>query len=218
VFEPPVTVLRAPYDLSYPFVFEWRGQRFLMPESANAGRIEVFAARRYPFDWTLEQVLFNPLRAVDSTLVEVDGRWWLFTSTSPNLDVSNYDELYAYHGPSPFGPWTPHRRNPVKSDARSARSAGRFFRRGGSLFRPSQDACPADGSAIVVNRIDVLTPELFQETAVSRIEPHWRQRLSGTRTLNSCPGLTIVDFRHTRGRFARGGDGPHPAADYILRD
>ena len=33
VFEPPVTVLDAPYHLSYPFVFQWRGQWFLMPES-----------------------------------------------------------------------------------------------------------------------------------------------------------------------------------------
>ena len=83
-FEPPVTVLDAPYHLSYPFVFEWRGKWFMMPESSDAARIEVFSARRFPWDWTLEAVLFNPLRAVDSTLVNVEGRWWLFTNVSPH--------------------------------------------------------------------------------------------------------------------------------------
>jgi hypothetical protein len=216
VFEAPTTVLDAPYHLSYPFVFRWRGQWFLMPESSNATRIEVFAARHFPFDWTLESVLFNPLRAVDSTLVEIDGRWWLFTSESPHPEVRNYDELYAYYGPTPLGPWTPHRRNPVKSDARSSRGAGRFFWKGRTLFRPSQDASRRYGSAIAISRIDELTPDEFRETLVSRIEPGWRPGLSGTHTLNSCPGLTMVDFRHGRERFARGG-GLQSGSNYTLR-
>ena len=217
VFEPPVTVLEAPYHLSYPFVFEWRGQWFLMPESSNATRIEVFAARRFPFDWTLDTVLFNRLRAVDSTLVEVEGRWWLFTSESPHPAVANYDELYAYYGPTPLGPWTPHRRNPVKSDARSARGAGRFFWQGRSLFRPAQDASRRYGSAIAIARIDELTPDRFRETVVSRIEPAWRRGLSGTHTLNSCPGLTMVDFRHGRAKFASATGAIRPVATYTPR-
>jgi len=216
VFEPPVTVLDAPYHLSYPFVFQWRGRWFLMPESASAGRIEVFAARRFPFDWTLEAVLFNPLHAVDSTLVEVEGRWWLFTSQWPHPLVRNADELYAYHAPTPFGPWTPHRRNPIKSDARSARGAGRFLRQGSSLFRPAQDGSGRYGSAISISRIDELTPDRFRETVVSRIEPGWRPGLSGTHTLNVCPGLTMVDFRHGRSKLGRVGRRPPATPRYTL--
>jgi hypothetical protein len=208
VFEPPVTVLDAPYHLSYPFVFQWRGQWFMMPESSNAARIEVFAARRFPFDWTLETVMFSSMRAVDSTLVEVEGRWWLFTNQWPHPQVRNSDELYAYHGPTPFGPWTPHRRNPIKSDARSARSAGRFIWRGNTLFRPAQDGSRRYGSAISIARIDELAPDRFRETVVSRIEPGWRHGLSGTHTLNVCPGLTMVDFRHGRAKFAGAGAAP----------
>ena len=105
--------------------------------------------------------------------------------------VRNYDELHAFHGPTPFGPWTPHRRNPVKSDARSARGAGRFFWKGKTLFRPSQDCSGRYGSAIVINRVDRLSPDAFQETIVGRVEPHWRSGLTGTHTLNSCAGLTV---------------------------
>ena len=201
VFDRPVTVLERPYHLSYPFVFRWRDKWFMMPETSNASRIEVFAARQFPFEWTPEAVLFESLHAVDATLVSVEGRWWLFANISPHPAIRNYDELHAFHGPTPFGPWTPHRRNPVKSDARSARGAGQFFWKGKTLFRPSQDCSGRYGSAIVINRVDRLSLDAFQETIVGRVEPHWRTGLTGTHTLNSCAGLTVIDFRHRRAKY-----------------
>ena len=48
VFERPVPVLERPYHLSYPFVFRWRDQWFMMPETSNAARIEVFSAQPVP--------------------------------------------------------------------------------------------------------------------------------------------------------------------------
>jgi hypothetical protein len=200
-FEQPERVLERPYHLSYPFVFEWRGKWFMMPETSNAARIEVFSARGFPFDWTPEAVLFDALHAVDSTLLMLDGTWWLFTNISGHPEARNYDELYAFHAPTPFGPWTPHRRNPVKSDVRSSRGAGRFFWNGSTLFRPAQDCSARYGSATVLNRIDKLTPDEFRETEVARIEPRWRPGLSGTHTFNSCQGLTMVDFRHARSKY-----------------
>jgi hypothetical protein len=200
-FEAPVKIVERPHHLSYPFVFTWRGAWFMMPESSAASRIEIFAARKFPFEWTLEAVLFDSIRAVDSTLVKVADRWWLFTNINSHPATRNYDELSAFHAPTPFGPWTPHRRNPVKSDARSARSAGRFFQRNGNLFRPAQDCSGRYGSATIINRIEMLTCDTFEETAVTRVEPRWRAGLSGTHTLNHCPGLTVIDFRHRRTSF-----------------
>ena len=77
----------------------------MMPETSKAARIEVFSARRFPSEWTSEAMLLDSVHAVDSTLVEVEGRWWLFTNMSPHAAIRNYDELYAFHAPTPFGPW-----------------------------------------------------------------------------------------------------------------
>jgi hypothetical protein len=200
-FEPPVTVVERPGHLSYPFVFQWRGKWFMMPESASASRVEILSASKFPYEWTPEDVLFEGVRAVDSTLVMVDDRWWLFTSMAAHSATRHDDELHAFHGPTPFGPWTPHRRNPVKSDVRSARGAGRFFRKDNRLFRPAQDGSGRYGSATTVNRIDRLTPADFHETIVTRFEPRWRSGLTGTHTLNSCAGLTTIDFRHARAKY-----------------
>src|SRR5207253_8229013 len=64
-------------------------------------------------------------------------RWprdWSSDVCSSDLD----DELHLFHAERLTGDWQPHPRNPVKSDARSARPAGSLFVRDGALYRPAQ--------------------------------------------------------------------------------
>jgi hypothetical protein len=185
-------VLEKDHHLSYPFVFEWRGERFMIPETGANRSIEVYRARAFPDQWELEQVLMDDIYAVDTTLTERDGTWWMFTNIA--LDgVVNTDELYVFQAPTPFGPWAPHRRNPVKSDGRCARPAGRLFHWKGSLYRPSQNCSGRYGAAIVINKVEQLDDCDYRETEVSRIEPRWARSLLATHTLNSAAGITVAD-------------------------
>jgi hypothetical protein len=193
-------VLDKPYHLSYPFLFDWRGERFMIPETGDNRTIEVYRARTFPDEWELEQVLMERIFAVDATLLELDGIWWMFATVAP-AGVVNTDELCIFKSASPFGPWCAHRANPVKSDARCARPAGRFFRWGGDLYRPSQDCSGRYGAATVINRVDALNDREYRETAVARIEPRWAPRLLGTHTLNSAPGITVSDALVRRWRL-----------------
>jgi hypothetical protein len=145
-------------------------------------------------------VLLDGLYAVDATLAEVDGRWWMFANVGVE-GALNYDELCIFHAPSPLGPWTPHRRNPVKSDARSARPAGRLFHWNGDLYRPAQDCSGAYGSAIVINRVLRLTASEFREEPVSRIEAKWAPNLHGVHTVNTAAGISVIDVLVRRRRF-----------------
>lgn len=187
-------VLSRDYHLSYPFAFTWRGEHWLLPESADVGRVELYRARRPPFDWDLESVLIDELPLADCTLAEIDGRWWMF-ATSAAMGASFWDELHLFHASSPLGPWTPHLRNPVVSDVRSARPAGALFRRGGRWYRPSQDCSRGYGSAMNLQRIVRLTESAYEEETVGRILPDWAPRLTGTHTINALGGLTVIDAR-----------------------
>ncbi len=128
------------YHLSYPVVFHWQGTAFLMPETVAAGRLEVYRCRRFPGDWELESVPLTRARLADPTLVEVEGRWWMFANAQTDPGRLWERDLHVFHGPTPLGPWTPHRRNPVKSDLGNARPAGRLFWHTGRLYRPAQDS------------------------------------------------------------------------------
>jgi hypothetical protein len=195
-------VLEQEEHLSYPFVFEWQGAHYMIPETGARRRVELYRADDFPRGWRLERVLVDGVRAADATVHEIDGTWWMFANVGVEK-TRNYDELHIYYAASPLGPWTPHRLNPVKSDARSARPAGRLFTWNGRLYRPSQDCSGQYGAAVVINRVDRLTPTEFQETAVSRLEPKWAPNLLATHTLNSAPGLTVVDVLVRRWRLSR---------------
>jgi hypothetical protein len=190
ILEGPRKVLSTDYHLSYPFVFHWNGSYYMVPESAANKTIELYKCAEFPDRWQLAAVLMKDIRAQDTTLFEQNGQWWMFFAAAEQAIA---DELYLYYAENPFGPWKPHRRNPVKSDIRSARPAGRLFYWNGELYRPGQDGSTRYGSAISINRVLRMDIEEFAELEVSRIQPRWRRRLRGTHTLNAVDDLTIVD-------------------------
>lgn len=206
----PELVLETENHLSYPFLLKWKGETFMIPESARAGdnpadagsrSVPVFRARRFPFDWVQETVILEGLEVFDPTLAEIDGVWWLFC-TQAEPGASTWDELHLFHGPTPFGPWTPHRRNPVKSDVRSARPAGRPYQQGGMWYRPAQNCSVRYGYGLSINRIDRLTPTEYRETEVMSILPDWAPGLIGTHTLNAAGRLSVTDGRLRRSRWS----------------
>ena len=71
-------VIEKDYHLSYPFLFEWEGQCYMMPETAENRTIELYLAVEFPNRWTLDRVLMDGLYAVDATLVFHNGRYWMF--------------------------------------------------------------------------------------------------------------------------------------------
>ncbi len=198
VLSGPKKVLERDYHLSYPFVFEWNNTYYMIPETAAKRTVELYRSISFPLIWQLERVLMTDIPAKDATVAEVNGKWWMFVSIAENCVP---DELYIYYADSPVGPWTPHRRNPVKSDVRGARPAGKLFYCNGDLYRPAQDSSGRYGYAISINRITLLDEEDFQEEEVSKILPNWDKKLLGTHTLSMAEELTIVDCLVKRSRL-----------------
>jgi hypothetical protein len=99
------------------------------------------------------------------------------------------------------GPWTPHRQNPIKSDVRSARPAGRIFERRGQFYRPAQDCSARYGYAVSINHILQLNPDTYQEAEVDKILPDWGPNVVGVHTLNQAGSVTVIDCLVRRRRF-----------------
>jgi len=195
----PTTVLERDYHLSYPFVFEWNNSYYMVPESAANKTVELYRSTSFPFKWQLEKVLLHDVRAKDATLAEIDDTWWMFVSIAEH---SIPDELYLFFADSPLGPWTPHPRNPVKSDVRGSRPAGGLFNWNDELYRPAQNSSGHYGYAMSINRITRLDRETFREEEVSTILPNWKPHLIGTHTISIAGDLTVIDCLVRRSRWS----------------
>jgi hypothetical protein len=189
---PSVKVLETACHLSYPFVFEWQGNHYMVPETAGNQTVELYKCEEFPHRWTFAKRLLENVNAVDPTLMQYGGRWWLFAGIAV-AGARNVDELHLFHAPSPLGPWTPHKRNPVKSDVRSSRPAGRPFTWRGDVYRPAQDCSRRYGHAVVINKIIRLDTDGYEEVAISSMTPDWRRDLVGTHTLNRSSEMTVMD-------------------------
>lgn len=189
----PVRVLERPYHLSYPFLVEHEGELFMIPESGNNRTVELYRCARFPDDWRLEKVLLRGARFVDATLHrEEGGPWWMFVNQGAD-GAELHDELYLYRADSLLGAWRPHAGNPVKSDVRSARSAGRLYVREGALYRPAQICAPLYGSGLSINRVLRLSDEEYLEQEEERILPERPRGLLGLHTVNRAGTLSVVD-------------------------
>jgi hypothetical protein len=191
----PEIVLERPYHLSYPFVFFVGDEAFMLPETAAKGAIELYKAHSFPSEWALEAVLVTDVRAVDPTLIQYEGRYWLFANVAVE-GASPNDELFLFSAGSLAGPWESHPRNPVVSDVRRARPAGRpFIDAGARLIRPSQDCSGSYGTAVVFSRIEELSETDYRETPIGRLEPSWQRHNLGTHTYTRSEKWEAVDGR-----------------------
>jgi hypothetical protein len=195
-------VLEKPYHLSYPFIFEWEGSLYMLPETAAHRAIEVYRCREFPYRWEFHQTLMEPVKALDTTLFPYQGRWWMFTNLEENEGASSWDELFLFSADHPLSArWTPHPRNPVVSDVRQARPAGAIFELDGVLYRPSQDSSQGYGYGLNINRILTLNESDYREEVVRTIVPGRDRRIRGLHTFNQAGRMLVIDGKSRRLRF-----------------
>lgn len=189
----PLPQLDAGVHAAYPFVFRHEGHTYCVPETAEAGGIDLYRCDAATGAWTKVCRLVDDWRGIDSTVFRHEGRWWLATCSA---DDGPYHNLFLFHADALQGPWHPHVANPVKCDVRSARPAGTPFERHGRLYRPAQDCSVRYGGSVSINRIEVLTPLEFRETVVARVAPDPSGPFPlGLHTLCAGGARTLVDGR-----------------------
>ena len=190
----PRIILKGGHHLSYPFIFSWEGDWYLIPESQESNRVDVYKFDAFPYHVRFHKTIMENVRAADTTICEIDGHWWMFTGIAVN-GTQNVDEAFLFHSTNPFGPWIPHPWNPIKSDVRSARPAGNIFLWNDKYYRPAQDCSKGYGYGIRLQEINVLNRERFAEREAGALLPDSASGLRGVHTFNRADDLTVIDAK-----------------------
>ena len=128
-------VLEEPFHLSYPNVFKWKDDYYLVPESVAVNSVRLYKATHFPDGWQFVKPIITDRALVDSTVLIHQGILWLFSSSPDNQN------LYLFYADRPEGPWREHPQSPVvRGNGRDARPAGNILDTGDRLIRFSQDS------------------------------------------------------------------------------
>ncbi|MGH6803333.1 MAG: glucosamine inositolphosphorylceramide transferase family protein [Methyloceanibacter sp.] len=186
--------LQEPFHLSFPFLFQYKGDLYMCPESAHSRQIRVYRCAQFPLNWVLHRVVMDHVSAVDTMFFEKGGKWWMLTSIDQSETREYGSELYLFSANSPLETaWVPHPQNPLKIDARGGRNAG-LIMDGGKLFRVGQrQGFDRYGEGLLVYEIKAVSDWTFIEDLVTEINPTFRKGLIGTHHLASDGKTTVID-------------------------
>jgi hypothetical protein len=136
-------VLRESFDLSYPAVYKWHNEYYMVPETHTKTSLRLYRAKNFPDEWTYEKDLLSGDTYINPSLIEYQGLWWMFTGRSGN------DTSRLFFAPELTGPWTEHPRSPIiEKDLHAARPGGRPVVIDGTLYRLAQDCAPTYGHQV----------------------------------------------------------------------
>jgi hypothetical protein len=185
----PVRCLDNPNcHYSYPHVFRDGTDLFMVPEARDSGSVDLYRCVVFPDKWVRHSTLLRG-KFVDTTIWQQDGTWWLLT-TRAEPDAGS-GSLLLFFSDSLNGEWHFHPANPISTDIRNNRGAGRVFRAGNRWIRPSQSCCPTYGYSFSLNEITEISRVRYAERLVKTVSPGGR--LCGVHTYNFAGGIEMID-------------------------
>jgi hypothetical protein len=185
-----VGAMEADSHHSYPYVFKHENKIYCLPESYRSSRITLYRQDQSSGLFMEDRILLNNVRAVDPTMIFYNEMWWLFFTDRTYSNTM----LFLYYARELTGEFLPHRKNPVKTDIRSARPAGTPFVYDNALYRPAQDCSATYGGRVAINRVSLLTVDDFAEETINFIEPVQGSGYAhGLHTISGVGNYTLID-------------------------
>jgi hypothetical protein len=198
----PIRISDNNLSIKSPYVFEYQEKYFMIPESTGSNTIDLYECINFPYDWKLKMNLIKDVRAVSPSIIFFNTKWWLFIGMSENKISSPNDELFLFYSDDLFtNRWKSHPLNPVISDIKSARPAGKIFLHNNSIYRPSRNGSKWGEYSINVNKIIRMSETDYKEEKIDAITPNWNNRVRSTHTLCYNKSITVIDAFEQKRRF-----------------
>jgi hypothetical protein len=190
-------VLKEPFHMSYPHVFAWDGEHYMIPETGQAASVRLYKATEFPTQWQWVGTLLSGREFTDPSIFRFADKWWLFVSNA------KCDVLRLYFADDLLGPWREHPRSPViERNPHIARPAGRVLVTKDGIYRFAQDDAPSYGRQVRAFEILELTSTSYRERPALE-----RPVLKASRSGWNADGMHHLDTHFVDGRWISSVDG-----------
>ncbi len=190
-WQEPRVIISNNYHMSYPCVFRVAGSFYMIPESQEANRLEMYKAEEFPYKWRKINNLLENTRIADPTVWEYDGKMYLAGYTEKNpyklnfyqLDVLNKAIKYFFT---------------VNYEKNIGRPAGYLIKQSDSYLRPVQDCQQLYGRSILWNELriteDNITEVIVGATDNSRIKIGYIEGVDRIHTFSRAGEFEVIDY------------------------
>jgi hypothetical protein len=159
-------ILAEDFHLSYPYVFEFESNWYMIPESCEANSIRLYRAKKFPDTWEFVKEILVGSRFVDASILHFNDVWWLFVGVEP-IEGAACSLMRLYYADSLLGDWVEHPMSPIVSDnLEISRPAGRMRQITDLPIRFAQDCTKTYGYNVTAIQIDLLTKSEYAESKI----------------------------------------------------
>lgn len=202
----PKIIIDEPFHLSFPNVFGYNGNVYIMPEMSGDYSLKLYQAISFPDKWEIADVVLPDVYACDSVLIEMGKKRYVLTNEMyhnvphgqyASCWVKNY--LYEVRGMNAInhGTW-------VTEGDFGVRNAGKTFEEDDKMFRVGQDCRNRMyGKGLVMFKINSIEPykeEFLWNLTCEDIQNHIRRKdrkeLLGVHTYNFSNHYEVIDFSY----------------------
>lgn len=181
--------------LSYPFIFKENGTYYIVPESKASGELFHLKCEHFPDKWVKEKVI-SKVGVVDTTIVNYNGVDYFVSQRV--ISAGRFDRLDLFYIEN--GKFCECKNNPIKTDAETARGAGKFFEYNEKLIRPSQNCGAQYGDKLNFNEVisiskDSYTEKLLKTISVNDIKLNIKNDFTGIHTYNCLGNVEVIDIK-----------------------
>ena len=180
--------------LSYPFIFIENEEIFVICEAYKTKKLDLYKINKSNLSLQKIRDIFSHQEAIDPTIIKYNEKYWLFYSKKEKAE----EELHLAYANSLHDNFVQHPKNPIKSCKSSARSAGTPFIIDNIIYRPAQNCQKFYGEKIVINKINILNENDFNEEICYEILPpkntnNKQYNFIATHTISKIGDETLID-------------------------
>ena len=200
VVSSPKVIIKKPYHLSFPYIFEYNNDIYIMPESCGDKTVRLFKAVNFPNKWVEDNVLLKNINACDTVLLMAQEKKYLLTSCMPNSDYCKIENrIYEINEKN-----VNNEKNYIMASSGDygIRNGGAIIYNKEDIIRVGQDCTDGRyGKGLVFWKIKSLNPynedELFSvdSTEIGKFIMGFENiEIRGIHTYNSNDKYEVIDF------------------------
>ena len=190
-------IISRPYHLSFPNVFKYKNQYYIIPETQSNHTIEIYKAVNFPYKWELHKTILNNISAVDTIILNKDDDGLILHTSVAELDSCNVenwmiqlDNAFNVLGSKKIKDFSEY----------GNRNGGSLVSENGFLYRIGQDCRNGEyGKGLVIYKTDGISEKEVRYCGLEQFGV-MDSKYSGIHTYNSCALMEVIDLRYFRKR------------------